>query len=135
MKNLDPQVYAAVYRSVSLPGAPDPATTQAGQVIAALNTAVDTSSTPIAARWDPTSAQLKGVTDGGRQMVVCVLGELQAAAANTVTTGAGDCQALRFTGTDWRIAPGPAPAPAPAAWPGSADAARAGYRPIAGGPS
>jgi hypothetical protein len=120
---------------VSLPGAPDPATTEAGQVIAELNTAVDTSSTPLAARWDLTSAQVKGVTDGGRQMVVCVLGELQAAAANTVTTAAGDCQALRFAGSDWRIAPGPAPAPAPAAWPGSADAARAGYRPIQGGPS
>lgn len=135
LRNLDPQVYATVYRSVSLPGAADPATTQAGQVIAALNSAVDTTTTPIAARWQLTSGQVKGVTDGGRQAVVCVLGELQAAAANTVTTGAGDCQAMRFTGTDWRIAPGPAPAPAPAAWPGSADAARAGYRPVQGGRS
>jgi hypothetical protein len=35
---------------------------------------------------------------------------------------------MRWSGTDWRISPGALAAAASSAWPGSADALKAGYR-------
>ena len=64
--------------------------------------------------WTPTSALVKGTTDGDRYAVVCVLGEL--------VTG--------LKGRRWWISPGAAAAPATLAWPGSAEAVRAGYRAV-----
>lgn len=135
LSDLNPLSYAAAYRSVSLPGAPAPESTALGAQVTRVydEVAVNaTNPTPIASRWQLAGAQVKGVTDGGRFVVACVLGELQAAAAGSGSAGVGDCQALRFVGGQWRISPTAAPVPAPDTWPGSDLFARAGYRPIAG---
>lgn len=136
-KDLNPQTYADAYRSITLPGAPDPAATPAGQEIATVYNATVASASdpaPIVSRWQLAGAQIKGSADGGAFVVACVLGELQAVKSNTVVAGAGDCQGLRWTGAQWRIAPGPAPAKAPDTWPGTDEFARAGYRATLGGP-
>ena len=135
--NLDPLTYAQAYRSLSLPGAPDPASTADGEILGELHADLVTAAidrTPLVARWQLAGAQIKGTTDGGRQLVACVLGDLQVLKVGSTSTGAGDCQSMRWTGAQWRIAPGPAPAKAPQTWPGTDDFARAGYRPTLGGP-
>jgi hypothetical protein len=89
--------------------------------------------------WQPEQAQIKGVLDGGRYVVACVLGQFTADyQGRLVTYGVGDCQALRWNPTDsstgapgqWLISPGPAAATAPDAWPGSQDSVNAGYQEI-----
>lgn len=138
LADINPTTYNDAYRSISLPGAPDPALTPLGSQVAVLYDGVvvaGSQATPLVSRWQLAGAQVKGVTDGGRSVTVCVAGELQVAQANTSETGTGDCQSMRFTGADWRIAPGPAAAPAPITWPGSPAFVRAGYHPTDGGPS
>ncbi len=143
LTDLNPQTYAAAYRSISLPGAPDPADTPLGSEVAQLYGRVSVAASdpvPIFSRWQLAGAQIKGSTDGGAYVVACVLGELQAAAHNNAAAGVGDCQALRYvtdlaagslvSGGQWRLAPGPAAAAAPDTWPGSDAFAEAGYRPI-----
>ena len=81
--------------------------------------------------WTPASGLIKGSTDRGRYVVACVLGQLDAGAGGRIiSTGAGDCQALRYEQGQWWISPGPAAAPAPLAWPGTDEAARVGYRAV-----
>jgi hypothetical protein len=76
-----------------------------------------------------TEGLIKGSLDGGRYAVVCVLGELAAGyEGRTISGGVGDCQAMRWTPDGWRISPGALAARATSAWPGSADAVKAGYR-------
>ena len=137
LADLNPDTYNAVYRSVSLPGAPDPAATPLGvQVDKVYSQVVLQGSTgqPISSRWQLAGAQVKGVTSGGRSVVVCVAGELQLAQVNSAQTGTGDCQAMRWTGSDWRIAPVPVASAAPVTWPGSPAFVQAGYHPTNGGP-
>lgn len=82
----------------------------------------------LTATFTATHGQIKG-TVGSHYVVACVLGEFAVTVkGQTVAAGVGDCQALRWSGADWRIASGPLAAAAPCAWPGSADAVRAGYR-------
>jgi hypothetical protein len=79
--------------------------------------------------YEITEGLVKGTTDSGRYAVACVLGDLTVQyQETTVSAGVGDCQAMRWTGTGWRISPGVLAAPAPCAWPGSLDAVEAGYR-------
>jgi hypothetical protein len=79
--------------------------------------------------YQVTHGLVKGSTDTGRYAVVCVLGELAVGyQGRAISAGVGDCQAMRWTGTDWRISPGVLAAPASSAWPGSADAVTAGYQ-------
>lgn len=132
----DPQVYRRAYESIMLPGAPAAETARlyrdlrrvrAGVIGFPPTGAVD----GLVFTWTPTSALVKGTTDGNRYAVVCVLGELVAGVhGQSISTGAGDCQALRRVGGRWWISPGATAAPAPLAWPGSADAVRAGYREV-----
>ena len=138
LTDLNPQTYNEAYRSISLPGAPNPSSTPLGAQIAQVYDGAvveGTDSSPIASRWQLAGALVKGVTNGGRSVTVCVVGELQAAQASSTEAGTGDCQSMRFTGTEWRIAPGPVAALAPSTWPGTPSFVRAGYHPTTGGPA
>ena len=138
LADLNPATFDPAYVSISLPGAPAPQSTPLGSQLAALFDQVGgagSSGPPVTARWQLAGAQIKGVSNQGRAAVVCVAGELAVAAVNTGQVGTGDCQAMRWTGTDWRIAPVPAAAAAPVTWPGSTDFTVAGYHPTSGGPS
>lgn len=133
LRDANPQTFDTAYRSISLPGAPDPGSTPLGADVRSLHAQAVTSSsdpTPLASRWQPAGALIKGETDGGRFVVACVLGELQVVKVNSISAGTGSCQAMRWTGSDWRISPGPAAARAPVVWPGSPEFVQAGYRPI-----
>jgi hypothetical protein len=133
MDDGDPATYAQAYRRASLAGAPDPGTTGLSSVLTSFRaTAGLTATGPVeglSVNYDVTEGQVKGVLDGGRYVVACVLGELTVQKeAQVVTVGVGDCQAMRWTATGWRISPGALAAPAPCAWPGSAESVAAGYR-------
>lgn len=128
----DPQVYARAYRELSLQGAPDPGSTGLSAVLRSFRShagLAGTGSVPgLEVMYQVTHGLVKGSTDAGRYTVVCVLGELSVGyQGRTISAGVGDCQAMRWTGTDWRISPGVLAAPATSAWPGSADAINAGY--------
>ena len=129
----DPQVYARAYRELSLPGAPDPGSTGLSAVLRSFRSRAglaDTGVVPgLEVTYQVTAGLVKGATDAGRYTVVCVLGELSVGyQGRTISAGVGDCQAMRWSGTDWRISPGALAAAASCAWPGSADALKAGYR-------
>lgn len=129
----DPQVYARAYRELSLPGAPDPGSTGLSAVLTSFRSHAGLADTGTVAdlglTYQVTHGLVKGSTDAGRYAVVCVLGQLSVDyQGRTISAGVGDCQAMRWTGTDWRISPGALAAPASSAWPGSADAVKARYR-------
>ena len=132
----DPQRYRHAYESVTLPGAPAVETARLHRDLRRVRAGVLSfpPTGPIAGlifTWTPTSALVKGTTDGDRYAVVCVLGELVTGLnGQSISTGAGDCQAFRRVGQRWWISPGAAAAPATLAWPGSAEAVRAGYRAV-----
>jgi hypothetical protein len=133
MKGGDPQVYARAYRELSLPGAPAPGSNGLSAVLTSFRSHAGLASTGTVAdlgvTYQVTHGLVKGSTDAGRYAVVCVLGQLSVDyQGRTISAGVGDCQAMRWTGTDWRISPGALAAPASSAWPGSADAVQAGYR-------
>ena len=133
MRGGDPGTYARGYRELALAGAPQPETTGLSSLLRSMRTSAGINPTgpipDLTVNYQVTHGQIKGVTDGGRYVVACVLGQLSVDyQGQTITAGVGDCQALRHVGGDWRISPGPLPAPAPSAWPGSADAVHAGYR-------
>lgn len=129
----DPRVYARAYRELSLPGAPDPGSTGLSSLLTSLRSRAELpaagSVSGLAATYEVTHGQVKGTTTGGTYAVVCVLGQFSVNyQGQVVAAGVGDCQAMRWTGSAWRIAPGALAAAAPSAWPGSADAVKAGYR-------
>lgn len=129
----DPQTYANTYRSVSLPGAPDPGSTSLYRELQQFRSHAGLPASGGLAGfqigWTPTSGLVKGTTDGGRYAVVCVLGEFTVETQGRfVSGGFGDCQALRYVDGEWRISPGALAATAPSAWPGTAEAVAAGYR-------
>jgi hypothetical protein len=129
----DPQVYARAYRDLSLPGAPDPGSTGLSAVLRSFRSHAGLADTGTVAglevSYQVTHGLVKGRVEAGRYTVVCVLGELSVGyQGHTVSAGVGDCQAMRWSGTGWRISPGTLAAPASCAWPGSADAVKAGYR-------
>ncbi|MCE0764129.1 hypothetical protein LWC35_14590 [Pseudonocardia kujensis] len=137
----DPDTYAAAYTSVALPGAPAAAAARmTGELRVFRSRAGLPATGPIAGMqvtYSPTSALVKGTTDGGRYAVVCVLGELTVQYHGQIASGGiGDCQALRHGPTadgaaEWRVSPGAAAAPGPDLWPGTAEAVAAGFRPLA----
>jgi len=133
MQGGDPQVYARAYRELSLPGAPGPGSTGLSAVLTSFRSHAGLADTGTVAdlrvTYQVTHGLVKGSTDAGRYTVVCVLGQLSVDyQGRTISAGVGDCQAMRWTGTDWRISPGALAAPASSAWPGSADAVKVGYR-------
>ncbi|WP_238009381.1 hypothetical protein KZZ52_27690 [Dactylosporangium sp. AC04546] len=71
--------------------------------------------------------QIKG-TVGPNFVVACVLGYGVVTAVNTGRAGVADCQRMVWSAGRWRIGPRSQPAQPPSAWPGSADAVRAGWR-------
>jgi hypothetical protein len=129
----DAQVYARAYRELSLPGAPDPGSTGLSSLLISLRSRAELpasgSVAGLSATYEVNHGQIKGTAAGGDYAVVCVLGQLSVQyQGQVVAAGVGDCQAMRWTGSAWRIAPGALAAPAPSAWPGSTDAVTAGYR-------
>jgi hypothetical protein len=134
----DPTTYARAYTDTALPGAPTVAESGLHTVLSRFrNRAGIPAGQPkpgLTVTYDVTHGLIKGSTDGGRYVVVCTLGQLTFDLQGTSTSfGVGDCQAMRWTGTAWRISPGARAAYAPSAWPGSLDSVKAGYRALAGG--
>ena len=132
----DPQQYRQAYESITLPGAPPAESARLHRDLRRVRAGVfgfpPTGAVPgLVFTWTPTSALIKGTTDGDRYTVVCVLGELVAGRnGQSISTGAGDCQAFRRVENRWRISPGAAAAPATLAWPGTTEAVRIGYRTV-----
>jgi hypothetical protein len=129
LQDLDPQRVASVHAWAALPGAVpldewtptvavDAARVAAGQPGGAAE---------LSSVFTPLAGQIKG-TVGDSFVVACVLGEWQITYRSTSRAGAGDCQRMVWHDGRWRIGPGAQPAYAPSAWPGSADALRAGWR-------
>ena len=79
------------------------------------------------ATFQVVEGQIKG-TVGPNFVVACVLGEMDVTAVSSARAGIGDCQRMVWHEGRWRIGSGSQPAYAPSAWPGSADAVRAGWR-------
>jgi hypothetical protein len=136
----DPQIYASAYQAVAAPGAPPAASTRLVDLLTSLRASAGLApsgpSPDLTMTWQPMQVQIKGVLDGGRYAVVCVLGQFTGSfQGRVVTTGVGDCQAMRWMRTSggseqWLISPGPAAAKAPDAWPGSQDALNSGYQEV-----
>lgn len=133
MHGADPSVVDRVYREFSWSGAPEPAQSVLHQTATSLRAHAGLPETgpSVTAEYTVTHGFIKGVTDGGRFAVVCVLGELAAHHREaSAAAGLGDCQAMRFANGQWRISPTARAADAPNAWPGSTYAVRAGYREV-----
>ncbi len=143
LRDGDPDVYQRAYASLAAPGAPSPAAAKLTSVLTTLRATAHLSPTgaipELSFSFVPTHAQIKGVLDGGRYAVVCVLGEMTTSYQERVINaiGLGDCQAMRYladpanpTGGTWRISPGAAAAASPDAWPGSQDSINVGFQAI-----
>ncbi|MFS8102674.1 hypothetical protein LFM09_36655 [Lentzea alba] len=133
LASADPQVYALGYRELSEPGAPDPGSTGLTSLLRSMRARAQLpaagSVTGLTASYLVTHGQVKGAVTASHYVVVCVLGQFSVGFnGEAVAAGVGDCQAMRWSGTGWRIAAGALAAAAPCAWPGSADMVKAGYR-------
>ena len=129
LRDLHPDQLRRVHEWAAMPGAvPLLEWTPFVGASAALDAAgVPDGSADLTSTFTPVAGQIKG-TVGDDFVVACVLGEWQATYRATVRAGAGDCQRMVWTQGRWWIGPGDQPAYAPSAWPGSADAVRAGWR-------
>jgi hypothetical protein len=131
----DPATYLRAYTESTLPHAPSP---QGSGPLALLTSFRENAGIRpgelkpgLTVTYEVTQGLIKGTAGGGRFAVVCTLGQLSFDYQGQATSmGIGDCQALRWTGTAWRIAPGARAAYAACAWPGSIESVRAGYRPL-----
>ncbi|SDD56513.1 hypothetical protein [Actinokineospora iranica] len=135
MTTADPAAYERGFREVAETGAPDPRTTGLFSLLTSLRAKAQLPATGsvsgVSGSYRVTHGHIKGTSADRKFAVVCVLGHFTISArGQVVSAGVGDCQAMRWNGTRWRIASGPLAAPAPSAWPGSADAIRAGYREV-----
>jgi hypothetical protein len=143
LRDADPHTYIQAYQTMAAPGAPPGDQARLTRLLADIRSSAGLAPTGpragLTMSWQPEQALIKGVLDGGRYVVACVLGQFTADyQGRLVTYGVGDCQALRWTATDpssgapgqWLISPGPAAATAPDAWPGSQDSVNAGYQEI-----
>jgi hypothetical protein len=86
----------------------------------------------VSATYQVVQGQIKGQV-GSDFVVACVLGEYTATLTVTKRGGYGDCQRMSWDNGRWWIGAGSQPAQAPMAWPGSADAVRAGWRVVSRG--
>ncbi len=132
LRDLRPAQVRQVYSWAALPGAvslKDWRMNLAAE--AALEGAgVPEGSSDLQSTFTPLAVQVKGHV--GRDFVVaCVLGEWSLTYRSNARAGIGDCQRMVWSRGRWRIGPGEQPASAPSAWPGSADAVRAGWRSVA----
>lgn len=140
LRGADPQTYEHAYQTLAAPGAPAADQARLTKLLADIRFSAGLAPTGpkagLTMAWQPVQAQIKGVLDGGRYVVACVLGEFSVDyQGRLLAYGVGDCQAMRWMTTDpaarapgqWLISPGPAAAPSPDAWPGSQDSVNAGY--------
>ncbi len=74
----------------------------------------------------PAGGQVKG-TDGPNWVVACVLLRVDATIARTASIAYGHCERMQWHEDRWQIAPGTQPATAPSTWPGTEQAASAGW--------
>jgi hypothetical protein len=133
----DPSTYDRAYAQSALPGAPSADGAGLHVLLREFRTAAGLAAGAmtdgLTVRYEITHGLIKGSADDGRYVVACTLGQFSVDYRGEGTAvGVGDCQALRWTGADWRISPGPRAAYAPSAWPGTDESVDAGYRPLAG---
>jgi len=74
----------------------------------------------------PAGGQVKG-TDGPNWVLACVLLRVDATIARTASIAYGHCERMQWHDGRWQIAPGTQPARAPSTWPGTEQAASAGW--------
>jgi len=60
-------------------------------------------------------------------VLACVLLRVDATIARSASIAYGHCERLQWSDSRWQIAPGAQPALAPSTWPGTDQAARAGW--------
>lgn len=132
LAGMNPSQVEQVYRDWAVPGA-DPVELWSVQqfVQQTLNASgIPNGSSQLQATYTVTEAQVKG-TVGDDFVLACVNGEFDAALLdNSVRVGAADCARMVWTGARWQIGAGTQPATPPNAWPGTAEAAQAGWRPL-----
>lgn len=136
LANADPQTYAGAYQAVAARGAPPVEETPLHQGLVEIRSRAGLPTTGVVRAltfdWTAGGGLIKGTTDRGRYVVACVIGQLDSGANGQIlSTGAGDCQAMRYVDGQWWISPGAPAAPAPLAWPGSKPATEVGYRAVA----
>jgi hypothetical protein len=128
LSSLRPELAAEVYRWAAEPGAPSlSGWTMSVDVADLLRGTTDADT--VAGSYQVSQAQIKG-TVGAGWAAVCVLGEMDLTVQVSARAGVGDCQRMAWQAGRWRIGAGRQAAAAPDAWPGSADAYRAGWRDI-----
>ena len=118
-----------VHRGWALPGAPDVEqwvmTDNVRAFLAAAGPAAPAGAPPAVVAI-PAGGQVKG-TDGPNWVVACVLLRVDATIARTASIAYGHCERMQWDEDRWQIAPGTPPATAPSTWPGTEQAASAGW--------
>ena len=118
-----------VHRGWALPGAPDVGQWVMTENVRAFLAAAGPTApagAPPAVVAIPAGGQVKG-TDGPNWVVACVLLRVDATIARTASIAYGHCERMQWHGGRWQIAPGTQPATAPSTWPGTEQAASAGW--------
>ena len=135
IEGMNPSQVRQVYADWAVPGAEPVDLWSVSQFVQqTLNASgVPDGSSNLQAAFAVTEAQVKG-TVGDDWVLACVNGEFSASLlANSVRIGAADCARMVWTGARWQIGAGTQPAVPPNAWPGTAEARDAGWRPISRG--
>lgn len=132
LAGMNPSQVQQVYRNWAVLGA-DPFDLWSVQqfVQQTLNASgIPNGSSQLQATYTVTEAQVKGMV-GDDFVLACVNGEFDAALLdNSVRVGAADCARMVWTDARWQIGAGTQPTTPPNAWPGTAEAAQAGWRPL-----
>jgi len=115
-----------VHRGWALPGAPDVEDWVMSDNVRAFLAATGPAGAPPAVVAIPAAGQVKG-TDGPNWVVACVLLRVDATIARTASIAYGHCERMQWHEDRWQIAPGTQPATAPSTWPGTEQAASAGW--------
>ncbi|MFI5934077.1 hypothetical protein [Actinoplanes sp. NPDC051494] len=128
MSTADPGLVHEVYETVAASGAvPEAEWTPSVAVQRLTKSLGEQKGTAARVTFRVVQGQIKG-TVGDDFVLACVLGEYSVALSTGASVGLGDCQRMVWDGGRWLIGPGAQPAWAPSAWPGSADAVRAGWK-------
>lgn len=133
LEGFNPSQVIQVYGDWSLPGAEPVALWSVSQLV---NQTLGASGIPngastLRATFTVSEAQVKGVLDDGDFVLACVNGELDISyLEQTTRTGAADCARMVWSDGRWQIGPGSQPAVPASAWPGTAEAAQVGWKPV-----
>jgi len=128
LTGMSPRRTREVHQAWSLPGAPAVEAWVMTDNVAAFLAAAGPAPAgvpPVVVAY-PAAGQVKGA-DGPDWVLACVLLRVDATIARTASIAYGRCERMQWSGGRWQIAPGAQPAPAPATWPGTDQAARAGW--------